>query len=65
MTAMHENSIVILCLDDSGSMFPNDFPNAVKGAKDALNYLQTNHTNKKMVDLHLWYNDCSGVNCVF
>jgi hypothetical protein len=44
---MYEKSIVIICLDDSGSMFNDqkDFEKAVNGGKEVEKYLKDNHKN--------------------
>jgi uncharacterized protein with von Willebrand factor type A (vWA) domain len=44
---MYEKAIVIICLDDSGSMFndQNDFEKAVNGGKLVEKYLKDNHKN--------------------
>ena len=44
---MTDASIVIICLDDSGSMFNlnRDFDKAVAGGKELEKYLKKNHIN--------------------
>ncbi len=55
---MIEKSIVIICLDDSSSMFidennllidENDFQKAVDGGKEVEKYLKNNHKNQSQV----------------
>ena len=48
---MHEKSIVIICLDDSRSMFflSWDFEKAVEGGKQVEKFLKDNHKNQSQV----------------
>ena len=48
---MNEKSIVIICLDDSDSMFNKnkDFEKAVNEGKEVEKYLKNNHKNLSQV----------------
>jgi hypothetical protein len=48
---MQEKFIVIICLDDSNSMFNDekDFEKAVDGGKEVEKYLKNNHENQSQV----------------
>jgi len=68
---MHEDTLCIINLDNSGSMSPGSitnngkYANAVRGAKTAEAFLRGHHTNPSQVQVHLWQNDCPGVQCVY
>ena len=51
---MHEQTLVVFNIDDSPSMFWDDFDKAIAGGKQCLDYLRNNHTDHSKVDLQLW-----------
>ena len=71
---MHDNTLCVINLDNSGSMGPGDpndpniqqwdYAKAVKGAKVAVEYIRDKHINPSKVDCHLWMNDCPGVRLI-
>ena len=64
--ALHDDMLCVLNLDNSMSMSRNNkYKNAVAGAKVAVAHLSEYHLHKEKVEMHLWFNDCPGVECLF
>jgi len=40
---MTDSSVVVICIDESGSMSGSRWNNATKGAKDLIEFIQKNH----------------------
>ena len=68
---MHERTLFIINLDNSGSMDPwneegvGKFHDAVRSAKKAVEELRNRHSNPSLVQLEIWQNDIPGVQCVY
>jgi len=46
---MVDSSVVVICIDESGSMSGSKWNNAVKGAKDLINFIRNNHKQKDKI----------------
>jgi len=66
-TIIREDTLCIVNLDNSGSMFwsPEKYGPAVKGAQTAVEYLKSHHVQPNRVRIQLWQNDNPGVKCVY
>ena len=62
---MHDQTLVIFNIDDSPSMFWNDFDQAIAGSKQCLDFLRSIHTDLSKVDFQLWQNNIYGVSCSY
>ena len=56
-------SLLIINTDDSTSMQWKDFEEAVKGAKQAVQFVKDHHSLSNEVDVQLWWNNRYGVSC--
>ena len=44
-TAQTDPGVIVICLDESGSMSGNPWNNVVKGANDLIDFVKSDHTN--------------------
>jgi uncharacterized protein YegL len=48
---MHDSAVVVICIDMSGSMSGSRWNNAVKGAKQLIDYIRKHQIDKEIVQL--------------
>jgi len=48
---MIDSSVIVICIDESGSMSGARWNNAVKGAKDLIEFIKNNHEDKEKIHL--------------
>jgi len=48
---MHDSAVVVICIDMSGSMSGSRWNNAVKGAKQLIEFIKNHHLDLDLVNL--------------
>ncbi len=54
---MYEKTLIVIMLDESGSMSGSRWRNSVNGSKDLIKFLKENHHNHKDVSIIIIFFD--------